>query len=112
MRRNYKKPFAQFVKKAPKPLQLAIEDEVEALCAVPGLGQAKVGDLAGIRVHKFRFNRQQYLIAYRPLPQAFNVKGVALEVLWIDFYQVGSHENFYDELKKYLRAERNGHDDR
>jgi len=23
----------------------------------------------------------------------------------LDFYQVGSHENFYDELKRYLRAE-------
>lgn len=107
MRRNYKKPFVQFVKKAHKPLQLAIEDEVEELCAVPELGEAKVGDLAGIRVHKFRFNRQEYLIAYR-----LNVKGVAPEVLWIDFYKVGSHENFYDELKKYLRAEKNGHDDR
>lgn len=62
MRRNYKKPFAQFVKKAHKPLQLAIEDEVEKLCAVPELGEAKIGDLAGIRVHKFRFNRQGYLM--------------------------------------------------
>ncbi|PZX29050.1 conserved hypothetical protein [Cupriavidus phytorum] len=111
MRRNYKKPFAQFVKKAHKPLQLAIEDEVEELCAAPELGEAKIGDLGGIRVHKFRFNRQQYLIAYRVLPQEFNAKGGALEVLWIDFYKVSSHENFYDELKKYLKAERNGHDD-
>lgn len=112
MRRNYKKPFAQFVKKAHKPLQLAIEDEVEELCAVPELGEAKTGDLTGIWVHKFRFNRQEYLIAYRPPLREFKVKGVALDVLWIDFYKVGSHENFYDELKKYLKAERNGHDDR
>ncbi|WP_373378571.1 type II toxin-antitoxin system RelE/ParE family toxin [Cupriavidus nantongensis] len=94
-----------------KPLQLAIEDEVEELCAARELGEAKIGDLGGIRVHKFRFNRQQYLIAYRALPHEFNAKGGALEVLWIDFYKVGSHENFYDELKKYLKAERNGHDD-
>ena len=28
-----------------------------------------------------------------------------LEFLIIDFYQVGSHENFYDELKLYPRQE-------
>ena len=59
--------------------------------------------------------RRKFKKPFARLPaaaQAFNVKGVALEVLWIDFYKVGSHENFYDELKKYLRAERNGHDDR
>jgi hypothetical protein len=33
---------------------------------------------------------------------------VDLEIPWIDFYKVGSHENSYDELKQYLRAERKG----
>jgi hypothetical protein len=105
MKPIYKKPFAQFVKKAHKPLQLAIEDEVEAVCANPGVGEAKVGDLAGMWVHKFSFNRQEYLVAYRP-PRPGAAGG--LEILCIDFYKVGSHENFYDELKKYLRAERKG----
>ena len=54
MKPIYKTPFAQFVKKAHKPLQLAIEDEVEMVCADSAVGEAKVGDLAGIRVHKFR----------------------------------------------------------
>ncbi|MGY2490139.1 type II toxin-antitoxin system RelE/ParE family toxin [Cupriavidus sp. CP313] len=108
MKPIYKKPFVQFVKKAHKPLQLAIEDEVEVVCADPGVGEAKVGDLAGIRVHKFKFNRQEYLIAYRPPRPGKQAAGVDLELLWIDFYKVGSHENFYDELKQYLRAERKG----
>ncbi|WP_419187200.1 type II toxin-antitoxin system RelE/ParE family toxin [Cupriavidus necator] len=38
------------------------------VCAEPGVGEAKAGDLAGIWVYKFKFNRQQYLIAYRPPP--------------------------------------------
>ena len=85
---NFKRPFVQYVKKAHKPLQLAI-------------GELKVGDLAGIRVHKFRFSRQEYLIAYRT-PKA----DLPLEFLFIDFYQVGVHENFYAELKQYLRQEK------
>ena len=101
MRAQFKRPFAQFVKKAHKPLQLVIEDEVLNVCETPELGEAKVGDLNGIRVHKFRFARQEYLMAYRPprpdTPVAFLV---------IDFYQVDGHENFYDDLKKYLRHEK------
>ena len=100
MKPNYKRAFAQYVKKAHKPLQLAIEDAVELVCDSPGIGELKVGDLAGIRVYKFRFNRQEYLVAYRPPG-----KDSPLEFLIIDFYQVGSHENFYEELKHYLRQE-------
>ena len=99
---TYKRPFSQFVKKARKPLQLAIEDEVEAVCEDPGCGELKVADLAGIRVHKFRFNRQEYLIAYF-LPT--ETGGGNIEFLAIDFYQVGSHENFYEDLKRYLKSE-------
>ena len=31
-------------------------------------------------------------------------RNARLELLIIDFYQVGSHENFYDDLKRYLAA--------
>lgn len=103
---NYKRPFSQFVKKAAKPLQVAIEDAVEAICSAPNLGEAKKGDLAGIWVYKFRFNRQTLLVAYRPPPPEQQAQGVDMDIVWIDFYQVGSHENFYDALKKYLAAER------
>lgn len=102
MKPNYKRPFAQYVKKAHKPLQLAIEDAVELVCDSPDIGEPKVGDLAGLRVYKFRFNRQEYLLAYRP-----PVEDLPLEFLIIDFYQVGSHENFYADLKHYLRQESN-----
>jgi len=45
--------------------------------------------------------RQEYLLAYRA-PK----KDAPLEFLIIDFYQVGVHENFYAELKQYLRQEK------
>lgn len=35
MKPNYKPPFSRFVKKAHKPLQLAIEDAVEEVCENP-----------------------------------------------------------------------------
>lgn len=101
MRTNFKRPFAQYIKKAHKPLQLAIEDEVDIVCETPEIGELKVGDLAGARVHKFRFNRQEYLVTYRP-----PFTDTPIEFVIIDFYQVGSHENFYDELKQYLRREK------
>jgi len=97
--RQYKKPFSQFVKKQPRPFRAIIEDEVSLICEQPDIGEMKVGDLAGIRVHKFRFNRQEYLIAYH-LPD--NTQ--AVQILTIDFYQIGTHERFYEDLKHYLRA--------
>lgn len=99
---SYKRPFAQYVKKAHKALQLAIEDAVVLVCDSPDRGEIKVGDLVGIRVYKFRFNRQEYLMAYRP-----PLNNLPLEFLIIDFYQVGTHENFYADLKNYLRQEGN-----
>ncbi len=94
---NYKPPFSRFVKKAHKPLRLAIEDAVEFVCANPDIGEAKVQDLQGILVYKWRFNRQEYLMAYK-------LTASGIDLLLIDFYQVGTHENFYDDLKKYLKT--------
>jgi hypothetical protein len=98
LERNYKKPFTQFVKKQHKAFRAAIEDEVSIICSNTEIGELKVGDLAGIRVHKFRFNKQEYLIAY------FVGADSSLQFVSIDFYKIGVHENFYEELKNYIRA--------
>ena len=44
MKPNYKRPFVHYIKKAHKPLQLAIEDAVELVCDSPDIGELKVGD--------------------------------------------------------------------
>ena len=95
---NYKRPFAAFIKKVNKALRLAIEDAVLQILDSPSLGEQKSGDLKSIYVYKFRFNRQEYLIVYK-----FGTSENLITLVWIDFYQVGSHENFYEELKRYLR---------
>ena len=97
MKIHYKRPFAQFVKKSRKPLELAIEDKVLLVCKNPEIGKQKVGDLHDLFIYKFRFNGQDYLMAYK-----YGPKKRGLEILWIDFYKVGSHENFYAELKKFI----------
>jgi len=84
---------------------LAIEDSVELICDSPDIGERKVGDLDGILVYKFRFNRQEYLIAYQLLNSAIDEQRINVDILSIDFYQVGLHENFYNFLKRYLRKE-------
>lgn len=99
MQPTYKRPFATFIKKANKPLQLAIEDAVLHIQESPTCGEMKTGDLKDVYVYKFRFNKQEYLIAY-----AFGQSEDLIKLIWIDFYQVGSHENFYEELKRYLRS--------
>jgi hypothetical protein len=87
----YKPPFRKFVKKQTRPLQLAAEDEVERIAEDPLIGETKLGDLHGIQVHKFKFQRQFFLIAYR---------AVGPEII---FYSMGPHENFYRDLKRYLK---------
>jgi ParE-like toxin of type II bacterial toxin-antitoxin system len=79
---------------------LVIEDRVLEICTNPHLGESKTGDLRGILVFKFRFNRREFLIAYR-----LEKSSGAIELISINFYQIGSHENFYAELKRFIRQE-------
>lgn len=85
-----------------KPLQGAIENAVEEVCAAPIIGAHKLGDLAYIRVYKIKFQRQEYLIAYETI-EDFG-KDVCLSIV---FYQIGPHENFYEDLNKYSKQNEN-----
>ncbi|MBL7180110.1 MAG: type II toxin-antitoxin system RelE/ParE family toxin [Desulfobacterales bacterium] len=69
----------------------SFEDEVEKIILKPDIGEAKKGDLSGFRVHKFSHKKQKFLIAYQ-----FQAEDIV-------FFKIGPHENFYRELKKYLR---------
>jgi len=82
--------FRKFVKKQVPPFQLAIKDEVDRVCEEPTIGEEKVGDLAGYRVHKFKFHTQEYLVAYLRREKT------------ITFFMIGTHENFYRDLKAYI----------
>lgn len=58
----------------------------------PKLGVAKKGDLQGIQIFKFKSQNQQLLLAYEVIEATLYL------------YSLGSHENFYRNLKKYLKA--------
>jgi len=83
--------FKKYVKKLPHHFQQVVLDAVEDVLADPNVGELKRGDLEGFRVHKFTMVRQLTLMAYK-------VENDSLVL-----YQVGPHENFYKNLKKYLR---------
>ena len=91
MKALYKPLFRKCVKKQARPFQLSIEDEVEKIILSPEKGEHKTGDLKGFHVHKFYFRKKNCLIAYQ------------FRETEIVFYMVGTHENFYRDLKKYLR---------
>ncbi len=99
---NYRKPFVQFVKKQHKCFKLVIGYEVERICDDIYIGELKVGDLSGVRVHKFRFEKNEYLIAYY-VDVSTNLISTEIEFINLDFYKIGVHEKFYEELKKYLK---------
>jgi mRNA-degrading endonuclease YafQ of YafQ-DinJ toxin-antitoxin module len=80
--------FKRAYKKLHAPQKQAVNDAVVAICENPNLGEQKKGDLAGIFVYKFTCNTQLYLLAY-----AFDPATLTLVLL-------GTHENFYRELKR------------
>jgi len=83
--------FKDYVKKLPRHFRQVILDAVEDVLANPEVGELKKGDLAGFRVHKFTMGRQLTLMAYK------------VENDFLVLYQAGRHENFYKNLKKYLK---------
>lgn len=87
----YKSACWKFIKKQSRPFQLVVEDEIERIHKNPEIGEEKSGDLASFRVHKFTFRKQEYLIAYKTAGVAFTV------------YMVETHENFYRNLKRYVK---------
>ncbi|MDD2715297.1 MAG: type II toxin-antitoxin system RelE/ParE family toxin [Candidatus Wallbacteria bacterium] len=79
--------FFRFKKKAPKNLQLEIDEQVKKIMQNPEIGDLKKGELKGIRVHKFTYKTQLYLLSYEIIKDNLNL------------YMIGTHENFYKRLK-------------
>ena len=81
--------FVRATKKLHPTQKLELDAALRTISANPSIGEAKVGDLVGIRVYKFRLSNQMCLLAYRVLDEE-NLKLLTL----------GSHENFYRDLKR------------
>ena len=81
--------FARASKKLHQSHKQELDQAIRALMLDPMLGEAKVGDLLGVRVYKFRMGNQLCLLAYRPIDPD------TLRLLTF-----GAHENFYRDLKR------------
>jgi hypothetical protein len=57
------------IKKPHRPQKKELDDAVRAVNIDPEIGEAKVGDLGGVRVHKFRLSNQLCLLTYRILDE-------------------------------------------
>ena len=84
--------FERKVKKFTKPEKKQLDEQIQKIMDDPSIGSEKKGDLRGVYVHKFKLQNVQYLMAYRFV-------GEDLELVMI-----GLHENYYRELKSYLKS--------
>lgn len=82
--------FARQKKRLQKKQISDLDIAVRKIAESPESGKLKVGDLSNIRVYKFRSLNTQFLLAYE-------VMGDTLCLC-----SVGSHQNFYRNLKKYI----------
>jgi mRNA-degrading endonuclease RelE of RelBE toxin-antitoxin system len=84
--------FERKVKKFAKQEKRALDKQILKIAENPSVGAEKKGDLRGVYVHKFKIKNTQYLLSYR-------FAGADLELIMI-----GPHENYYRDLKNYLKA--------
>lgn len=82
--------FRKAVKKLKANQKKDLDDAVRVLMAKPTLGEKKKGDLAFLRVHKFKMNKHLTLLGY-----SFNGDTLTLELMALGF-----HENFYRNIKR------------
>ena len=84
--------FARATKKLHTPQKVELDAALKLISKDPIIGEAKVGDLVGVYVYKFRLCQQQVLLAYRIVdPES------------IKLLTFGSHENFYRDLKRQAK---------
>jgi mRNA-degrading endonuclease RelE of RelBE toxin-antitoxin system len=81
--------FDRSVKKLRELEKKALDEAVKTVITNADIGELKKGDLAGLRVYKYRFNKEQMLLAY--------AANKAEQVVILMGY--GTHENFYRDLK-------------
>lgn len=82
--------FKKAAKKLHSNQKRDLDETVKTIIEDLAVGELKVGDLAGIRVYRFKMSGQLTLLAYSFLEQE----------LTLTLLTFGSHENFYRELNR------------
>lgn len=84
--------FERTVKKFTTLQKKTLDKHILKIIEDTSIGDEKKGDLKGVFIYKFKIGNTQYLLAYR-------CDADALELLMI-----GPHENYYRDLKNYIRS--------
>jgi len=90
-------PIAEkyFKKLKDKQLKIAFKEAVTSIRENPEIGEAKTGDLSGIYSLDVYHNRINYELAYRIYEDE---NGDIIVII-----MAGTRENFYKELKRYMK---------
>jgi mRNA-degrading endonuclease RelE of RelBE toxin-antitoxin system len=86
--------FKKVVKKLHSNQKKCLDAAARQVISNPLIGVEKLGDLSGVRVYKFHMLGQLSLLAYN-----YNEKDSLITLL-----ALGSHENFYRDLKNKLNG--------
>ena len=88
-------PAAKFIKKLKdKKLKMLYQEAVDKIRRDHTVGEAKPGDLCGVYGYDIYYNRTNYELAY-------TVEYLEDKVIVV--IMAGTRENFYDQLKQYMR---------
>jgi len=82
--------FKKAVKRLKPNQKKDLDAAIKALMKDPKLGEQKKGDLSFLRVHKFKMDKQSTLLGY----------GFDDGTLILVLMALGSHENFYRDVKR------------
>ena len=88
-------PVAKLIKKLKdKKLKMLYQEAVDKIREDHTAGEAKTGDLSGVYGYDIYYNKTNYELAYTL---------EYLENKVIVVIMAGTRENFYDQLKQYMR---------
>lgn len=86
---------AKFFKKLKdKKLKTLYREAIDEICQDHTVGQSKTGDLTGIYAYDIFYNRTNYELEYTVEYKEDKI---------IVIIMAGTRENFYDELKQYMK---------
>ena len=84
--------FERKIKKFNRQEKKKLDAQIRKIIGDPFIGSEKKGDLRGIYIHKFKISSLQYLLAYRLTDEN------------LELIMLGPHENYYRDLKQYLKS--------
>lgn len=88
-------PAAKYLKKLKdKKLKMLYQETVDKIREDYTVGRGKTGDLSGVYGYDIHYNKTNYELAYTV---------EYLEDTVIVVIMAGTRENFYDQLKQYMR---------